>query len=133
MMMMVMIIMMMMMTTAPMTTMASLYICCPTRRGCFFKRHTVLQRKIKPRTVYLKITHCSYLLLFALDYQHLSSSSSSSTSAFLACHQCRFASRLGFESSGFSMWHFLKLVARGFLRALRFPPLLHRLMVQPIK
>ena len=32
-----------------------------------------------------------------------------------------FKSRLGLESSGFSMWHFLKLVARGFLRVLRFP------------
>ena len=30
------------------------------------------------------------------------------------------------------MWHFLKLVARSFLRVLRFPPLLHWLMVQPI-
>ena len=39
---------------------------------------------------------------------------------------CRFKSRLGLEPSGFSMWHFLKLVTRGFLRALRFPPLLHR-------
>ena len=37
-----------------------------------------------------------------------------------------FQSRLGLESSGCSMWHFLKLVARGFLRVLRFPPLLHR-------
>ena len=36
-----------------------------------------------------------------------------------------FESRLGLESLGCSMWHFLKLVARGFLRALRFPPLLH--------
>ena len=36
-----------------------------------------------------------------------------------------FESRLGLESSGCSMWHFLKLVARGFLRVLRFPPLLH--------
>ena len=45
---------------------------------------------------------------------------------------CGFESRLGLESSGLSMWHFLKLVARGFLRTLRFPPLLHRLMVQPI-
>ena len=27
---------------------------------------------------------------------------------------CGFESRLGLESSGFSMWHFLKLVARGF-------------------
>ena len=34
-------------------------------------------------------------------------------------------SRLGLESSGCSMWHFLKLVARGFLWVLRFPPLLH--------
>ena len=34
--------------------------------------------------------------------------------------------RLGLEPSGCSMWHFLKLVARGFLRVLRFPPLLHR-------
>ena len=39
---------------------------------------------------------------------------------------CGFESRLGLESSGCSMWHFLKLVARGFLRVLRFPPLLHR-------
>ena len=36
-------------------------------------------------------------------------------------------------SLSLSMWHFLKLVARGFLRVLRFPPLLHWLMVQPIK
>ena len=40
--------------------------------------------------------------------------------------ECRFESRLGLESSGFSMWHFLKLVARGFPRILRFPLLLHR-------
>ena len=45
---------------------------------------------------------------------------------------CGFESRLGLESSGFSMWHSLKLVVMGFLRVLRFPPLLHRLMVQPI-
>ena len=37
-----------------------------------------------------------------------------------------FESRLGLESSGRSMWHFLKLVARGFLRVLRFLHLLHR-------
>ena len=37
-----------------------------------------------------------------------------------------FESRLGLESSGCRMWHFLKLVARGFLWVLRFPPLLHR-------
>ena len=36
------------------------------------------------------------------------------------------ASRLGLEYSGCSVWHFLKLVARGFLLVLRFPPLLHR-------
>ena len=39
---------------------------------------------------------------------------------------CGFESRLGLESSGRSMWHFLKLVARGFLRVFRLPPLLHR-------
>ena len=44
-----------------------------------------------------------------------------------------FESLLGLESSGFSMWHFLKLVAKSFLLVLRFPPLLHRLMVQPVK
>ena len=52
-----------------------------------------------------------------------------SMSAFLACHPMLlrgFEFRLGLESSGCSMWHFLKLVARGFLRVLRFPPLLHR-------
>ena len=37
-----------------------------------------------------------------------------------------FESRLGLESSGCSMWHFLKLITRGFVRVLRFPPLLHR-------
>ena len=82
-----------------------------------------------------------------------------SMSAFLACHQCYCAGlslTLGLESSGFSMWHFLKhfrmaagksvyadgsvryalsiakttmwhflkLVARGFLQVLLFPPLL---------
>ena len=46
---------------------------------------------------------------------------------------CRFESHLGLESSGFNMWHFWKLVTRGFLRVLQFPPLLHPLMVQPIK
>ena len=46
---------------------------------------------------------------------------------------CGFESRLGLESSGLSMCYFLKLVARGFLRVLRFPPLLHQLLVQPIK
>ena len=52
-----------------------------------------------------------------------------SMSTFLACHQCYFVgfeSRLGLESLDCSMWHFLKLAARGFLRVLRFPPLLHR-------
>ena len=39
---------------------------------------------------------------------------------------CGFESRLGPESLGFSMWHFLKLVAVGFLRVLWFPPLLPR-------
>ena len=39
--------------------------------------------------------------------------------------QCGFESRLGLEFSGFGMWHFLTLVVRGFLRVLRFPPLLH--------
>ena len=36
-----------------------------------------------------------------------------------------FESRLGLESLGCSMWHFLKLIARGFLWVLWFPPLLH--------
>ena len=42
---------------------------------------------------------------------------------------CGFKSWLGLEFSGVSMWHFLKLVIRGFLRVLRFPPFLRRLMV----
>ena len=37
-----------------------------------------------------------------------------------------FESRLGLESLGCCMWHFLKLVARGFLWVLRFPPILHQ-------
>ena len=41
--------------------------------------------------------------------------------------KCGFESRLGLEFSGLSMWHFLELVVRGFLRVHRFPPLLHRL------
>ena len=49
------------------------------------------------------------------------------TSVFLACHQCYCT-----DSSLACMWHFLKLVARSFLRVLRFPPLLHRLMVLTI-
>ena len=55
-----------------------------------------------------------------------------SASAFLACHQCYSAGSslaLGLEFLRFSMWHFLTLVVKGFLRVLRFPPLLHRLMV----
>ena len=59
-----------------------------------------------------------------------------STSAFLACHQCYCAgSRIAWSLNllGFSMWHFLKLVARGFRRVFRFPPLFHRLMVSDNK
>ena len=37
-----------------------------------------------------------------------------------------FESCWGLEPSGCSMWHFLKLIARVFLRVLWFPPLLHR-------
>ena len=40
-----------------------------------------------------------------------------------------FESRLGLESSGVSMWHFLKLIVGCFLRVHWFPPLLRRLMV----
>ena len=39
---------------------------------------------------------------------------------------CWFESHLGLKSSGCSMRHFLKLVTRGFLWVLQFPPLLHR-------
>ena len=39
--------------------------------------------------------------------------------------QCGFQSQLALEFSGFIMWHFLKLVVRGFLRVLWFPPHLH--------
>ena len=46
---------------------------------------------------------------------------------------CGFESCLGLEVSGFSMWHFLKLVVEGFLQVLRFFPLLHRLMVSSNK
>ena len=59
-----------------------------------------------------------------------------STSVFVACHQCYCAGlsvTSGLEFSGFSMWHFLKLVARGFLRVLRFPSLLISEMLRPIK
>ena len=52
-----------------------------------------------------------------------------SMSAFLVCHQCYCAGSSldwGLNLWGCSMWHFLKLVARGFLRVLRFPPFLHR-------
>ena len=44
-----------------------------------------------------------------------------------------FESWLGLEFSGFSMWHFLKLVIRGFLQVLRFPPSFFQLVVQPIR
>ena len=37
--------------------------------------------------------------------------------------ECGLMSRLWLEFSGFSMWHFLMLVVRGFLRVLWFPPL----------
>ena len=47
--------------------------------------------------------------------------------------ECGFESQLGLEFSVFSMWHFHKLVVRGFLRVLWFPPLLHRLMVSANK
>ena len=52
------------------------------------------------------------------------------TPAVLACHQCGFESCLGLEFSSLcGGWHLLKLVVRGFLRVLRFPPHLHRLLV----
>ena len=47
--------------------------------------------------------------------------------------ECGFESHLGLEFSGFSMWHFLKLVVSGFLCILLFPPLLHQLMVSAVK
>ena len=37
--------------------------------------------------------------------------------------------RLGLEVLGFSIWHVLKVIIRGVLQALQFPPLLHQLMV----
>ena len=43
--------------------------------------------------------------------------------------ECGFESLWGLESSGFGMWNFLKLFVEGFLQVLRFPSLLHRLMV----
>ena len=43
--------------------------------------------------------------------------------------ECGLVSRLGLEFLGFSMWHFLKLIVKGFLRVPQFPPLLHRLVV----
>ena len=42
-------------------------------------------------------------------------------------------SRLGLESSRFSLWHFLKLVVRGFSGYSGFLPSFIGLMVQPIK
>ena len=41
--------------------------------------------------------------------------------------ECGFKSRLGLEFS--CVWHFLKLVVRGFLWVLQFPPLLYWLIV----
>ena len=45
---------------------------------------------------------------------------------------CGFKSQLGLDFSDFGRWHFLKFVVKGFLWLLRFTPLHHRLMVQPI-
>ena len=47
--------------------------------------------------------------------------------------ECRFESQLGLEFSGFSMWHFLKVIVRGFLWLLWFPSLLHRWKVSAHK
>ena len=47
--------------------------------------------------------------------------------------ECGFESRLGLGFLSFSMWNFLKPAVRGFLWVPWFPPLLNRLMVQPIK
>ena len=41
--------------------------------------------------------------------------------------ECGLESRLGLEFPGFGMWHFLKLVVRGFLRVRWIPSLLHEL------
>ena len=41
----------------------------------------------------------------------------------------RSESQLGLEFSGFSMWHFLQLVVRGFLWVHCFPSRLYQLMV----
>ena len=49
----------------------------------------------------------------------------------------RFEPRLGLEFSGFtkafSVWHSLRLVVKGFLKVLRFPPFLCRLTVSDNK
>ena len=45
--------------------------------------------------------------------------------------ECGFESRMGLEFSGFSVWHLLKLVVRGFLQVLQFLP--HHLMVSANK
>ena len=47
--------------------------------------------------------------------------------------ECGFESPLRIEFSGFSMYHFLELLAGGFLQVLWFPPLLHWLMVSTNK
>ena len=44
-----------------------------------------------------------------------------------------FESRLGLTFSSFSMWHFLKLIVRGFLLELLFSPFLCGLMVSANK
>ena len=55
---------------------------------------------------FLKVIGLSFRFCFLITVSHLS---------FVVSFRC--------------MWNFLKLVVRGFLRVLRFPPLLHRLMV----
>ena len=47
--------------------------------------------------------------------------------------ECGFKSQLGLEFLGFSMWPILKLVIRAFLWVLRFPPLLHWLIISADK
>ena len=77
-------------------------------------------------STFFECLFCASLLPIEHHLENVTCSVIFSTSAFLACG---FKSQLRLEFSGFSMWHFLKLIVRSFLRVFQFPLLLHWLMV----
>ena len=91
---------------------------------------TVHVNLLKKKTVAfsLKINFVAFLLLFEIVEKYSDRVVTSICFCFFLGLESGFESRLGFDFADFSLWNFLKLVVRGFVRALRSSPLFHQLM-----